>query len=527
MLTNKIVSKIVILLLLLFVGCSLDKDDDSSIVTPTPPDSYTPNSPTPADGAINQENVVTLSWKGEGAVKYELYFDDVTPPVQYVGEITSKELTVFAPGQNETYYWKVISVFADGSKKEGDVWSFSTKGISSGSEGYIIKKHSLSTAPPNRVRILFQVLDINENGIDNITINDIEIMEDGDLVSPTESNLKITKREENPYTIKTVLMLDNSSSITNDPNNSNNLDDIKAAAKVFVNNMLPQQEIAIYQFSNDVTKITDYLGYKDKATLLTMIDNITKGFATTDLYGAVIEGAAQLKNINTRDEIIESNMILFTDGDDTQGRHHLSDALDAVSNKSVYMIGLGSEEDKEVLEMLGTEGYYPIFQVTQLNQVLIELQSKIEKLANSYYWLEYSSPKRGNNTHLLQMKIKNNPVYSVLEGEFSSAGFFEAQDGLYFDWSFANPDGNKDLVLFAGGDSVDVNAYTYENSALLEEAFYSWEENQYITILKKDPPRNSMVAIAAKAGAPDTSFSIKVRDTKNNYEEEIRIQIQN
>ncbi len=63
-------------------------------------------------------------------------------------------------------------------------------------------------------------------------------------------------------------MLDNSSSITNDPNNSNNLDDIKAAAKVFANNMLPQQEIAIYQFSNDVTKITDYLGYKDEATLL-------------------------------------------------------------------------------------------------------------------------------------------------------------------------------------------------------------------------------------------------------------------
>ncbi len=42
-------------------------------------------------------------------------------------------------------------------------------------------------------------------------------------------------------------------------------------------------------------------------------------------------------------------MILFISGDDTQGRHLLSDALDAVSNKSVYMIGLGSEENKEVL----------------------------------------------------------------------------------------------------------------------------------------------------------------------------------
>jgi hypothetical protein len=104
---------------------------------------------------------------------------------------------------------------------------------------YRLTKHLVETEPPCFVNIMFQVTDMQNEGIDTLQTDDFEVLEDGEPVSPSESAMHIRKRETVPYDLKTVLMLDNSTSIGDD------LDQVKQAAIALVNNITDQQEIAI------------------------------------------------------------------------------------------------------------------------------------------------------------------------------------------------------------------------------------------------------------------------------------------
>jgi len=74
---------------------------------------------------------------------------------------------------------------------------------------------------------LFQVVDLNNQGITDLTEADFEVYEDGLPISPSESELKIVKKEDLYYRIKTVLMLDNSTSL------ADSIDAIRLAAADF------------------------------------------------------------------------------------------------------------------------------------------------------------------------------------------------------------------------------------------------------------------------------------------------------
>ncbi len=181
--------------------------------------------------------------------------------------------------------------------------------------------------------MLFQVTDLENRGIDNLTIDDFEISENGEAISKYESNMIISKRQNNPYLIKTVLMLDNSTSISDD---GTTLQDIKDAAKNFVDNMTINQEVALYKFSDKPEQILNFT--TDKSLLKSSIENINRGFATTDFYGAVIEGAKQWDDKITTDDIVQGSLVIFTDGNDTQGSHTLSEALNAIGDKRVIQL---------------------------------------------------------------------------------------------------------------------------------------------------------------------------------------------
>jgi len=120
-------------------------------------------------------------------------------------------------------------------------------------------------------------------------------------------------------------------------------------------------------------------------------------------------------------------MIVFTDGRDTQGSNTLAEALNAIHNKVVFTIGLGSEIQPEVLQAIGTAGYYSISNIDELKAQFDNIQKSIISYANSFYLLTYKSPKRGNNIHSLTIRIKNNPYtgdYSEVRGTFNSNNFY-------------------------------------------------------------------------------------------------------
>lgn len=516
---NKVKIGLVILLalLLVFSSCTFDENPTKPNV---PTDESRPHSPSPADGAINQENLLNLQWEFD-ADSFYVYLDTNNPPQALYKRIgPTNSLVVYAPGKSKTFYWKIVAKYKNGTRIEGPVWMFTTKTDAAVPLGYVMKKYSLSTEPPNLVKILFQVLDLEEKGVDNLVRDDFEIYEDGYKISPRESELYITKSEENEYKFKTVLMLDNSTSLTGE--NTGNLELMKTAAKNFVNNMHDKQVIAVYEFSGTVNQLIGFTPKSRRQDLLFAINGIQKGAMSTDLYGAVITGASKLTQHFSADSIVQSAMVLFTDGDDTQGSHTLGSAVDAVQNKLVYTVGLGPDINPDVLEILGTGGYFLINESSELNQIFLDIQYELSKLANSFYWMEYQSPKRGNSEHLLQLRIINNPINSFIEGTFKSTGFFDPQPGIYFNTSFVNPQGEDEIFLLSGGDPVEIFVRTFGGD---KEPFYSWSDDSLL-IRNNLNANRSHVSIKAKENiTSDTTVILQVNDAVNGFTKDLKFTI--
>ncbi|MFN0203967.1 MAG: GEVED domain-containing protein, partial [Bacteroidia bacterium] len=97
-------------------------------VTATPPTCPT-GTFTPANNAVNQSPLATLSWPASaGAAGYNVYLGTVTPPTTIVS--TNQVGTTYTPpanlNQNTQYYWSIIPVNAVGSPASCSVQNFTT-----------------------------------------------------------------------------------------------------------------------------------------------------------------------------------------------------------------------------------------------------------------------------------------------------------------------------------------------------------------------------------------------------------------
>ncbi|MYC12573.1 MAG: SUMF1/EgtB/PvdO family nonheme iron enzyme [Gemmatimonadetes bacterium] len=376
--------------------------------------------------------------------------------------------------------------------------------------------HRIQTELPSFVNILFQVIDSDNWGVSSLSTNHFEVRENGQPVSPTESKMHVRKREAitQSYTVRTVLMLDTSASV--EPH----LAQIKEAAITLVKNMTNQQEIALYEFSEEPVLLQNFTN--DVDALIRAIQGIRLGFATTNLYGSVIAGSARWWDAFTTTGVQQGVMIILTDGSDTQGSHTLSEALSARGDKNIYTIGLGNEIDPEVLQEIGNAGFFQITDVSKLSAQLtaqfVEIQSRIASFADSFYWLKYLSPKRGDRAHELELSVKGNQLNSTIEGEFYSRDFCSVRQGVYVNYSpcsDSDPEGVKDLQI-TRGDTVRLQAVTYPGA---ETPQYSWESsNSDIVVIEPDPVDASVawaIAVGDRVQIVNSLevWPIAVRDT--------------
>jgi hypothetical protein len=424
--TLKQYSWIFLLLLISFNSCTFDSESSSTSVSET----ALPHNPTPAINATDITIKPTFKWESDNTAYYDIILDTNNPPSpasvnsQVLLRQSSKSITFSKLlSYNTDYYWRVYAYTSDGSMTEGPVWKFSTLATSLNLlNGYAMYQKKIRTASPDTVEVVFQVVDMNKRGVTNLTSTDFDVYEDGAQIT-SESALKFSKYAALNLKIYTILMIDNSTSLT-----SNNLDQIKTQAKNYVTKYITkggQQLVKVYKFSEKVEEL--FSDYKDDpATINAAIDNITAGVSSTDLYGAVVEGAAQLNNQETITQLNKGVLILFTDGSDTQGSTSLASALSAADNKLVFTIGLGNEIQPDILSAIGTSGFFSISQTSQFQSSFEEIQNILLDYTNSFYKLIYLSPKRGNFTHLLTIMINNN-VYtgndSFLQSTYNSSGF--------------------------------------------------------------------------------------------------------
>jgi hypothetical protein len=291
---------------------------------------------------------------------------------------------------------------------------------------YRLTGNTIASSQPCFVDIMFSVSDVNYKGVDNLANADFVVKEDGVIVTPTESFQYIKSINTVPYKIKTVLMIDNSTSI------GTNLAQIKTAALGMINNIGTNQEMAVYSFSGSATLLQAFTS--DISKLTAAVNSISLGYPTTDLFGSFITGVNAWSDLFSVSLIQKGFLVLFTDGDDTQASSTLQQALAARGQKSTYIIGFGSGINPNNLNSLANPSpYYSATNVTDLQQIFVNIQKDIYKFANSFYWLNYMTPKR-TGSHSLQISVKSNTnvaADATYQGQFSAAGFQNVLSGTY------------------------------------------------------------------------------------------------
>ncbi|MBA4407168.1 hypothetical protein C0389_07840 [bacterium] len=417
----KQILRINLLLIFVLVQCKFEGEATNVI----PSDSSVLTAIQPLNNSSDQSIIQTFKWNSDNAQSYDVYLDKVNPPVKSVASKTDKQSLVypFPLDYNTTYYWRVVANYSDGTQKTSSVWTFATSANSNpGSTGYALVLKKFNTLLPNLVNFLFQVVDLDNNGVTNFQTTDFEFFEDG-LPLQSESAIEIKKQTELPYKIRTVLMLDNSTSLT-----GIEIDKIRAAASSFVKKITVNQEVSIYQFSENVEMLSNFTNLQD--SLDRAISRYKIGANTTGLYSAVVKGASLWQDNFSINDVLQGSMIVFTDGNETSRPtvQALTEALNAVKNKSVYTIGLRGKDqlDEETLTRIGRAGFYGINDASQLENQFTLIQKKITDYANSFYQLTYKSPRRGIGEYNLIIRVKGNPYTgdsSYILGRYSSAGF--------------------------------------------------------------------------------------------------------
>ncbi len=358
-------------------------------------------------------------------------------------------------------------------------------------QSYTLTAHDVFTTAPNMVNIFFQTTHaITGMGVRDLRTSDFQVLENGQPISQYESSMRVEDSNEINYTLKTVLMLDNSTSV------GENLAQIKSAAVGMVSGITPVQQFAIATFSDGVQMVQGFTN--DEGTLQAAINGIELGAASTDLYGAAIEGAGLWENEYILDDITQGFLVMMTDGRDTQFAHTLQEALTAIDDKQVYTVGVGPETDASALDQLGTAESFSIENFGELEATFASIQERLELYANSFYYLHYQSPTRGQNTHELTLELVENintGEDATILSSFSSTLFFSPGDGTgevvrYEDVALRTGSGDDvEGIFFANGTdgltSTGASTIQFKNLGEADLSFFNTVDNddgiQYLT----------------------------------------------
>lgn len=169
----------------------------------------------------------------------------------------------------------------------------------------------------NLVTIPVSVFDRHGLYIPNLKKEDFKIFEDG-----KEQKIEYFGTSEKPFTV--ILLLDTS------PSTEYEIDEIREAAKAFVDQLKPQDKVMVIEFDGNVHVLSEATG--DRPTIYKAIKRADFGGGTS-LYDAVTFSLQKRLNaISGRKAIV-----LFTDGVDTQ------------SSKSNYDTTLSLAEESDSL----------------------------------------------------------------------------------------------------------------------------------------------------------------------------------
>jgi len=299
----------------------------------------------------------------------------------------------------------------------------------------VFSQVSTTTQLPSNVTVAFKADTEDESPLSSLDNTNFTLYENDDAINAQESKLQITRSPSN-FMYTAMLVIDLSGSVLAD----NTLGQVKDAARTFVDSYLSNDsqnaayELSIYWFDGEEA-LHQLSGFSNNKVFLNeKIASITEDISTdnsTNLNGAIVQGIDIMENrlstLKTRDYILVAGaMVLFTDGVDQAGRVTLNQATSAVSNSmdelSLFTIGLGSEVNKGVLADFGKTGAEFANNLDELTQTFDAVANNAVAVADSYYIIQYCSPKRSGD-HDFRIDVIYNNYKGSIEKNFNATGF--------------------------------------------------------------------------------------------------------
>lgn len=282
-------------------------------------------------------------------------------------------------------------------------------GLAENFKAYNLNALAFQEEEPSVLTFAFHLIDrFTGTAVDSIDKSNIteylNVLENNSVISPRESFLEVDKLSNYNAEYKTVFVIDVSSSLFN-----NELTSIKNAIKNVISDpvtqeskLLPNQSITILTFDSEVDVVIE--NSQDPEAIIEMLDAVTIGGNSTNLYGAIKQGAEVWQNEISLELLSYGSLILFTDGVHNSDSSSTSAALNAAKGKDLYFIAIGDEADTTTLsEFTATDNIYQLENFDELDGLLQSTFAKIKTYEDGLYVMSYATPKR-SGTHTLTVE---------------------------------------------------------------------------------------------------------------------------
>lgn len=158
---------------------------------------FTPNNPSPLNGAINQATTVDLIWSGGDpdagdTVTYDVFFGTTSTPSKIASNQSATSYDLGVLNYGTTYYWKILAWDNHGASTAGPVWHFDTIATPDTTPP-TISGVGVSTSNPMDTQLSFGWENFSAVVTDNVAVQTVRLL----LTCPDAStlNLSMTNRQ--------------------------------------------------------------------------------------------------------------------------------------------------------------------------------------------------------------------------------------------------------------------------------------------------------------------------------------------
>jgi tight adherence protein B len=208
-------------------------------------------------------------------------------------------------------------------------------------------------------------------------------------------NFEVSPVAQTRQPIGIVLALDSSGSMKGKP-----LFDAKDAARVFIDEMKPQDRIAIIGFSSSPGLLTGFTS--DRLALYEALERIQANGETAfydALYLALETGA--------QETLSQRNIVILSDGKDTRSTHTSAEIVDkaATQDVAIFAFGLTSPDFQEAPLREVSETTSGRFSLVTDSQSLASFYEQLAKELHNQYQITYTSQAKSEKIEL-QLEIR-------------------------------------------------------------------------------------------------------------------------